>query len=73
MWYSVLAIVYGAIVLLLVWRNSVLCNRDRAELLKSKGIKTDFSSFIPLILRDSLLFPFLILWYGLYAWFKALE
>jgi len=73
MWYEIVALAYALIALLLVWRNSVLCNRDRAELFKTKGINTDFAQFIPMIVRDALLFPFLILWYGLYAWFKALE
>jgi len=72
-WYEIVAIAYAVIVLLLVWRNSVLCNRELAQLVKTKGIKKDFSFFIPGILRDSLLFPFIILWYGLYAWLKALE
>ena len=71
-WLLIVLSVYAFIVLVLIWRNTVLTNRGRAALL-IKGVRTSFSSFIPLILKESFLFPFSILWNGLYNFLKELK
>ena len=71
--FEILLSVYGLIVLVLVWRYTVICNRLRAQLLWSRGEKTDFATFVPQILRDALIFPLTIMWHGLKAFIKELE
>ena len=72
-WFKLGLCLYGAAVILLTWRYSVICNRLRKQLLISKGVKTDFASFLPQILWDAFRFPFAILWNGLHLWLKELE
>lgn len=70
---EIILIAYLVVMLGLLWRNTILCNRRRAEVLISRGTKTTFTSFIPFIVRESLLWPLTILWHGLKTFLTELE
>jgi len=70
---EIIAIVYGVIVLVLVWRNSYLANRLRKEALILHGTKTTFTSCIPPILSGSFLWPVHVFWHGAKKFLEELE
>jgi hypothetical protein len=70
---EIVAIAYGVIVLVLIWRNTVLCNRKRAQVLIAHGTKTTFASFIPLILGEAFFWPVHVLWRGAKTFIEELE
>jgi hypothetical protein len=70
---EIVIVVYGVAVLALVWRNTVLCNRKRAEVLVLRGTKLTFTSFIPLILNEAFFWPVHIFWRGAKKFLEELE
>jgi hypothetical protein len=70
---EIVAILYGVIVLVLIWRNTYLANRLRREALILHGTKTTFTSCIPLILNESFLWPLYVFWRGAKKFLEELE
>jgi predicted Abi (CAAX) family protease len=70
---EIVVIVYGVIVLVLIWRNTYLANRLRKQALLEHGTKTTFTSCIPLILQESFFFPVYVFWRGAKTFLEELE
>ena len=70
---EIVVVVYGVVVLALIWRNTVLCNRKRAQVLIAHGTKTTFTSFIPLILSEAVFWPIHVFWRGAKKFLEELE
>ncbi len=66
-------VVYGGIALIVLARNVFLCQRERTKAMVSFGHVSTFTEYVPLMVKDSFAWPFLLLWHGLAAWLKELE
>ena len=65
-------IVYGAIAIALFIRYVEITNRER-KIWKEQEVEIEIKKFIPMMIKDAVIWPWYILWYGIKQFVEELK
>ena len=71
-WINYFFIFYGAIAIALFIRYVEITNRER-KIWKEQEIEIEIKKFIPMIIKDAVIWPWYILWYGIKQFVEELK
>ena len=72
MWINYLFIAYVAIGIALFVRYYEITNRERKQW-REQDIEIEIKKFIPMMIKDSIDWPFYVLWYGVKEFIEELK
>ena len=72
MWINYLFIAYVAIGIALFVRYYEITNRERKQW-REQDIESEIKKFIPMMIKDSIVWPFYVLWYGVKEFIEELK
>lgn len=71
-WINYFLIVYGATAIALFIRYVEITNRER-KIWKEQEIEIEIKKFIPMMIKDAVIWPWYILWYGIKQFVEELK